>query len=727
MAILRFRAIEAAQSRQEQTVTPPASKISDYFGINVFDRKTMRAYLSPSSFKKLEAAIEKGEKIDGSLADTVASAMKNWAIERGATHFTHWFHPLRGSTAEKHSSFFRLDSEGRAIEEFKGTALVQQEPDASSFPSGGIRNTFEARGYSAWDPSSPAFLVESGGGKTLCIPSIFVAYTGEALDTKAPLLKSLELLSKSASAVCRFFDKNVTKVTATLGIEQEFFLIDKALYMARPDLMLSGRTLFGHSPARGQQLEDHYFGSIPARVKAFMQDFEIEALKLGIPITTRHNEVAPAQFECAPVFEEVNVAIDHNMLLMDIMSRVADRHNFRVLFHEKPFQGVNGSGKHNNWSMQTNTGKNLLSPTNKPKDNLQFLTFFVNTIKAVHDYSDLLRASIASDGNEYRLGANEAPPAIISVFIGEQLTRVLEELENNATVQIGKGDNMYMKLGIDKIPPILLDNTDRNRTSPFAFTGNKFEFRAVGSSANSALPMTTLNTIVANQLQIFHAEVEAAVEKGEKLELAIINILRRYITESKAIRFEGNNYSEEWKQEAQKRGLSNYRSTYDALQAAMSEHCKEVFVKNGIFTEVELEARHEIQLEKYAQQIQIESRLLGDLAMNNIVPSAIAYQQRLLETISQMRQIGLESETEVMVDTVRRIAKHVTLITHKVKAMINARKDANALDVAESAKSYSQSVKPYFDDIRYSIDKLELLIDDELWKMPKYRELLFIR
>ncbi|MCC5946633.1 MAG: glutamine synthetase III [Bernardetiaceae bacterium] len=727
MARIRFDALKVAQSRTQIDVTPPAKKISDYYGKSVFGKEAMRSYLASDTYKRLNLAIRRGERIDGQLADAVASALKSWAIEHGATHYTHWFQPLRGTTAEKHDAFFRLDGSGKAIEEFKGTMLVQQEPDASSFPSGGLRNTFEARGYTAWDPTSPAFLLKSGGGITLCIPSVFVAYTGQALDHKTPLLKSVEAINQAATAVCQFFDKNVKRVSATLGAEQEFFLVDKALFNARPDLVLCGRTLFGHSPARGQQLSDHYFGSIPPRVKAFMQAFEMQALQLGIPITTRHNEVAPGQYECAPIFEDMNVAVDHNLLLMDLMTRIANDHNFCVLFHEKPFAGVNGSGKHNNWALATDTGKNLLAPSTKPKDNLQFLTFFVNTIKAVHTHSDLVRASIASDGNDYRLGANEAPPAIISVFIGQQLSAVLDALENNADVSIDKGENMYMKLGLDKIPAILLDNTDRNRTSPFAFTGNKFEVRAVGSSANNATPMTVLNTIVADQLIAFKEEVDARVEKGEKREIAITNVLREYIKTSKDIRFEGNNYSAEWAEEAAKRGLSNIRNTPEALDQYLKPEAIALFERHNILTKPEIEARHEIEMEKYLMQLQIESRVLGDLAMNHAVPNAIKYQQRLIQTVKGMKELGLEEEAKMPLDTIRRISKHVGIITENVREMVKARKKANEFEVREAAEDYCKKVKPYFEIVRKSVDKLEILIDDELWSLPKYRELLFVR
>ncbi|GAB3202100.1 glutamine synthetase [Pontibacter aydingkolensis] len=730
MAIIRFKALELVSQRKPGEVTLPSHIISDYFGENVFGFDAMRATMSSEYFKKLVRTTEAGEKVDRNLADAVAAAMKTWAISKGATHYTHWFQPLTGSTAEKHDSFFDLTSDGEAIESFKGNALVQQEPDASSFPSGGIRNTFEARGYSAWDPSSPAFLIENAGTKTLCIPTIFVSYTGEALDYKTPLLKSLKLLNDAAVPVCQYFDKDVTKVSTTLGIEQEYFLVDKALYEARPDLIVSGRTLFGHIPAKGQQLEDHYFGSIPSRVHAFMVDFEKSAWKLGIPLRTRHNEVAPNQFECAPTYEDANLAVDHNQLLMDIMDRVAERHNFKVLLHEKPFKGVNGSGKHNNWALSTNTGTNLLSPGKKPKENLQFLTFFINTIKAVYTYDDLLRASIASASNDHRLGANEAPPAIMSVFIGQQLTAVLDEFERTSQVPIEKGDNMYLKLGIDRIPEVLRDNTDRNRTSPFAFTGNKFEFRAVGSSANSSSSMTVLNTIVANQLLEFRKTVDELIEnQGVKKEVAVIQVLREYVAESKRIRFEGNGYSKEWEEEAERRGLSNIKSTPLSLDVYEREDVVELFSKHGILTAVELKARHEILLEEYIKKIQIESRVMGDLAVNHVIPTAIAYQNKLIQNIRGLKDLGLEDEfTQTTLEAIKKMSRHITTIQKNVDAMIEARKVANKVeDVRERAIMYREEVFGYFDTIRYSVDKLELMVDDEDWPLIKYRELMFRR
>ncbi|WP_347159254.1 glutamine synthetase III [Pontibacter chitinilyticus] len=730
MAKLRFDALELVNQRNVGEVVATSSKISDYFGENVFGLEAMRTTMPSDYFKRLKKAIQSGEKVDRALADAVAAGMRTWAMSKGATHYTHWFQPLTGSTAEKHDSFFDLTPEGEAIENFKGSALVQQEPDASSFPNGGIRNTFEARGYSAWDPSSPAFLIENGSTKTLCIPTIFVAYTGEALDYKTPLLKSLKLLNDAAVPVCQYFDKDVTKVNTTLGIEQEYFLVDRALYDARPDLIMTGRTMFGHEPAKGQQLEDHYFGSIPTRVHAYMVDFERQALRLGIPLRTRHNEVAPNQFECAPTFEDANLAVDHNQLLMDIMDRVAERHNFKVLLHEKPFKGVNGSGKHNNWAMSTNTGVNLLSPGKKPKENLQFLVFFVNTIKAVYTYADLLRASIASASNDHRLGANEAPPAIMSVFVGQQLTAVLDELERTAKVPMEKGDNMYLKLGIDKIPEILRDNTDRNRTSPFAFTGNKFELRAVGSSANTSSPMTVLNTIVADQLMQFRKSVDELIDgQGMKKELAIIQILREYVGESKAIRFEGNGYSKEWEEEAERRGLSNIRTTPTALDVYSRPEVKELFTKYGIFTEVELHARHEILLEEYIKKIQIESRIMGDLAVNHVIPTAIIYQNKLIQNIRGLKELGLEDEyTQSTIESIKKMSKHISSIQKNVEDMIEARKVANKIeDVRERAIAYNEQVLYFFEPIRYSVDKLELMVNDEDWPLIKYRELLFRR
>ena len=728
MAVLRFKALELVDNRKPVEVPISSQKISEFYGKNVFGLEAMRTTMSGEYFKKLVNSVKHGTKVDRAVADAVAAAMKTWALSKGATHYTHWFQPLTGATAEKHDSFFDLNADGQAIENFKGSALVQQEPDASSFPNGGIRNTFEARGYTAWDPTSPAFIMDTYGAKTLCIPTVFVAYTGEALDYKTPLLKSLTFLERAAVDVCQYFDKDVTKVTATLGIEQEYFLVDRALFEARPDLVMTGRTLFGHTPAKGQQLEDHYFGSIPSRVHSFMIDFEQEALKLGIPLRTRHNEVAPNQFECAPTFEDANLAVDHNQLLMDLMGKVAERHNFKVLLHEKPFKGVNGSGKHNNWAISTDTGVNLLSPGKRPKENLQFLAFFVTTIMAVYKHADLLRASIASASNDHRLGANEAPPAIMSVFIGSQLDAVLNELENNSQIAIDKGDNLYLKLGIDKIPEILLDNTDRNRTSPFAFTGNKFEFRAVGSSANSSSAMTVLNAIVADQLIDFKQKIDVLIDKGKKKEVAIVEIIREYIKASKAIRFEGNGYSQEWEDEAASRGLSNVRTTPEALDFYITEQSEKLFIQNGIFSRVELHARHEILLEEYTKKIQIESRVLGDLANNHVIPTAIAYQNKLINNIKGLRDLGLDQGeyTEQTIESIKFISKHVNIIKKNVDDMVEARKVANRIeDARERAINYCNVVRAYFDVIRYSVDKLELMVDDEDWPLVKYREMLF--
>lgn len=730
MALLRFRALESSINRVPVVVTPPSAKVSDYYGVNVFDKEKMHKYLSKEVFKQVMEATNTLQRIDRKVAELVAAAMKSWAVSMGATHYTHWFQPLTGTTAEKHDAFFELSDDGRAIEGFSSSALVQQEPDASSFPSGGIRNTFEARGYTAWDPSSPAFIMESPSGRTLCIPTIFVSYTGETLDYKAPLLKALHALNQAAVPVCQYFDKNVTNVYSTLGIEQEYFLVDIDMYNARPDLEMTGRTLFGAEPAKGQQLEDHYFGSIPARVNSFMVDLEVESLKLGIPLKTRHNEVAPSQFECAPVFEDINLAVDHNQLLMDVMDKIARRHNFKVLLHEKPYAGINGSGKHNNWSISTNTGKNLLSPGNSPKSNLWFLTFFINTIRAVFEHADLLRASIASASNDHRLGANEAPPAIMSIFLGEQLSAVMDEIEKSVKdKKMTPEEKTALKLNIGKIPEILLDNTDRNRTSPFAFTGNKFEFRAVGSSANSALPMTILNTIVADQLKKFHAEVESIAKKGTKTDEAILKVLRKYIVESKAIRFEGNGYGDEWKKEAKKRGLSNVTTTPPALDAFVTKKSMDLFERNNIFSHRENEARHEIMLETYIKKIQIESRVMGSLAINHILPAAIKYQTLLVENVEGLKDIGMPKDTyAAQVELIKEISMHMAVIKKNVDEMIEARKKANAIsNVRTKAIAYCDKVKAHFDTLRYHVDKLELIVDDESWPLPKYREMVTIR
>jgi glutamine synthetase len=724
MPNIRFEALRAVLDREIPEVKTPSLKISDYFGANVFDKKKMKEYLSAEAYAGIVNSIDNGEPIPRDLADQVASSMRSWAMGKGATHYTHWFQPLTGTTAEKHDSFFEPTTDGGSIERFSGDALAQQEPDASSFPSGGIRNTFEARGYTAWDPSSPAFII----ARTLCIPTVFVSYTGEALDYKVPLLKALSTLDKAAVDVCHYFDKSIEKVNASLGIEQEYFLVDIALFNARPDLYLTGRTLFGHMSAKNQQLEDHYFGSIPGRAYAFMQDMETEALQLGIPLKTRHNEVAPSQFECAPIYEEINLAIDHNQLLMDIMDRVAKRHHFKVLLHEKPYAGINGSGKHNNWSMITNTGKNLLSPGKTPKNNLMFLTFFVNTIRAVHEHADLLRASIASVNNDHRLGANEAPPAIISIFLGSQLNDVLDEIDTSRLSKKIKEENSLWQ-GIPKITNILRDNTDRNRTSPFAFTGNKFELRAVGSSANSASPMTILNLIVADQLKKFKYDVDKLIKKGEKKDVALMTIIKRYIKESRSIRFEGNGYSEEWEKEAEARGLANVKTTPKALDALVSEKAEALFAETGVFTKREADARHEILLDSFYKKLQIEARVMGELTMNIIIPAAIAYQSKLVENVKGLKDIGLDKSTyEAQVDIITKIAEHINFIKTNVEAMVNERKKANAIeDLRDRAIDYDEKVKTYFAPIRYHVDKLEQLVDDQLWPLPKFRELLFIR
>jgi len=719
MAILRFNAVQEAGSRQPLSIELPSNKVSDYFGSASFGIAQMQATLAPDVFKEVKYCIDKGKKINIETANAVAAAVKSWAIDNGISHYTHWFQPLTGATAEKHDAFFDYMSK---IEKFKGSALVQQEPDASSFPSGGIRQTFEARGYTAWDPSSPMFK----WGSTLCIPTIFVSYTGEALDVKAPLLKALEAVDKAATRVCKYFDRDINKVTASLGCEQEYFVVDKALYNARPDLVMCGRSVFGHAPARGQQLEDHYFGAIPRRVFAFMQDFEIECHKLSIPVTTRHNEVAPSQFEVAPLFEEVNVATDHNMLMMDVMRRVAEKHELAVLFHEKPFANINGTGKHNNWSLITNTGINLFQPTSSARENLLFLTFFINTIAAVFKYADILRASIASAGNDFRLGANEAPPAIISVFIGEQLTEVLQELEKNGNIKIEKGDNMYMKLGIDKIPEIILDNTDRNRTSPFAFTGNKFEFRAVGGNANPGIAMTALNTIVAKQLEDFREKVDGLIAKGKEKRLAIIEVLRKLITESKNVLFEGDGYSEDWVIEAKKRGLDNVKDTPEALDALITKKSKEVFGAFNVLSERELEARNEILWENYIRKVQIEARVMGDLALNHVIPTAVKYQMKLIDAAKGLKDIGLDNSS--MLAMINKVSEHIDAVRIGALDMIEERKKSNEIEHSrEKAIAYCHNIKhKYFDKIRYHVDKLELFVDDEDWPLVKYREMLFI-
>jgi glutamine synthetase len=728
MATKRLRAYQDVLNRKPNPIEFDG-KLSDLYAKNVFHADVMREYLPSETYKSMMEAINNGTRLDRKNADQVASAMKDWSISKGATHYTHWFQPLTGATAEKHDAFFKPTGPGRAIERFDGDLLVQQEPDASSFPNGGIRNTFEARGYTAWDPSSPAFVI----GKTLCIPTIFISYTGESLDVKMPLLKALHAVDEAAVAVCQYFDKNVTKVNATLGWEQEYFLIDKALFNARPDLIMTGRALFGHAPAKGQQLEDHYFGSIPERVTAFMREFEMESLLLGIPVTTRHNEVAPNQFECAPIFEECNLANDHNLLLMDLMEKIAIKHDFRVLLHEKPFAGVNGSGKHNNWSLSTNTGVNLLAPGKNPKSNLQFLTFFVNTIKAIHDNADLLRACIASAGNDHRLGANEAPPAIISAFIGSQLSSLLDDIEKN--VKAGKmtpQDKTELKLNIGKIPQILLDNTDRNRTSPFAFTGNKFEFRAVGSSANCGSSMIVLNTIMANQLIEFKKLVDARIDKGESKDEAILKELQSLIKQSKKIRFEGNGYGDEWVKEAEKRGLSNLKDTPRALKVWHDKNVVKLFDKMNVLSPRELEARQEIEFENYCLKIQIESRLMGDITQNYFIPAAVEYQNKLIQNAQGLMSVlgekaGKEA-AKAQISLIERVSLHLNAMKSASDVMLENRKKANKIDGAEKkALAYCDTVKVHFDEIRYHADKLELLVDDELWPLPKFREMLFTR
>ncbi len=728
MSTLRFHAIKKSLANKPVLVEEKERR-SELFGKNVFNENTMRQYLTKDAFQSVMNAIQFGKKIDRNIADQVSSSMKDWALSKGVTHYTHWFQPLTGITAEKHDAFFETIGNGMAIEKFGGTQLVQQEPDASSFPNGGIRNTFEARGYTAWDPTSPAFIY----GTTLCIPTIFISYTGEALDYKTPLLRALNAVDNAATDVCKYFDKNVKKVTSSLGWEQEYFLIDKLLAASRPDIALTGRTLLGHTSAKGQQLDDHYFGAIPTRALNFMRELETECMLLGIPVKTRHNEVAPNQFELAPIYEEANLAVDHNSLLMDIMGRVASRHNFKVLFHEKPFEGINGSGKHNNWSLSTDTGVNLLAPGKTPMSNLQFLTFFINTIKAVHEHEELLRASIASASNDHRLGANEAPPAIISVFIGEQLTKVLDELEGVTKGKLSPEEKTELKLNVvGKIPDVLLDNTDRNRTSPFAFTGNKFEFRAVGSLANCGNPMTVLNTIVAKQLIDFKKEVDLLIEKKDlKKDEAVFNVLREYIKSTKAILFEGNGYGKAWEDEAKKRGLSNNKTTPEALKAKISKKSIALFEEMNVMSKIESQARYEIEMEAYIMHIQIEGRVLGDIARNHIVPTAVKYQNVLIENVKGLKEIFEEkfrSVSKEQINLIEEISSHIENIHANVTKMTNERKKANTIDdIEQKALAYCHKVRPLFDDIRKHCDKLELLVDDEIWPLTKYRELLFTR
>jgi glutamine synthetase len=730
MAELRFSALREVFNREPVEVITPSKIVSEYFGENVFDLPKMEHYLSKEAYKVVKRAINEGKSLNRQEADQVATGLKAWAIGKGVTHYTHWFHPLTDGTAEKHDGFIEVGENGQIVENFSGEVLVQSEPDASSFPSGGIRNTFEARGYTAWDVSSPVFIV----GTTLCIPTIFVSYTGEALDYKAPLLKALSELDRAAVDVCQYFDKDVTKVIGTLGVEQEYFLIDEALYYARPDLMLAERTLMGHQSSKDQQLSDHYFGSIPERVMSFMEDFECESYKLGIPVKTRHNEVAPNQFECAPIFEEVNLAVDHNQLLMDIMKRVARKHKFRVLFHEKPFAGINGSGKHNNWSMATNTGINLLSPGKNPKTNLQFLTFLVNVIKAVNDNNEVLRASVMNESNSYRLGGHEAPPAIISVFVGTYLTNMLEDIAKKVTDRkMTPAQKTELKLGIGKIPEILLDNTDRNRTSPFAFTGNRFEFRAVGSSANCSASMIVLNAAVAHQLTQFKKDVDLIIiKKGRNKDEAIFQVLKKYILESERVLFEGDGYSKEWHQEAQGRGLSNIVSVPESISRYLTEKSRNLLIGSGIFTHKELESRVEVEYEKFTKKVQIEARVLGDLAINHIVPTAIRYMTSLLDNVKSLKEVFNDTEFERLAgarkEVIVTISDHISNIKKLVNEMIEERKKANVIeDSYKMALAYENNVKPYLEEIRTHIDKLELIVDNEIWPLPKYRELLFTR
>lgn len=730
MSISRFGALDTIINRSNydlEYVEIPDSKISEFFGCNVFNDKAMQKYLTPKAYTEVKEAISTGQKLSREQADVVADGMKRWAMEMGATHYTHWFQPLTGRTAEKHDSFFTLTPDGQVLEEFDGDTLVQQEPDGSSFPGGGLRSTFEARGYTAWDPSSAAFIFEVGEGRTLCIPTIFVTYGGESLDYKLPLLKSQAYIEEAAVPVCQYFDPAVTHVKTTLGWEQEYFLVDEALFNARPDLVLTGRTLLGKHSPKGQQLDDHYFGSIPERVFAYMRDLETECHKLGIPVRTRHNEVGPGQYELAPMFEETNLAVDHNQLLMDLMDRVAARHKLRVLLHEKPFAGVNGSGKHNNWSMATNTGKNLLSPGKKPGMNLRFLTFFVATIQAVYKHADLLRASVASASNDHRLGANEAPPAIISVFIGDTLTKVLDDIEKGEDQGIS-GVKDILDL-LSKIPNLELDNTDRNRTSPFAFTGNKFEIRMVGSTMNCAAPMTIMNTIVGKQLKDFYEEVEGLKNGGKSQEDAIFEVIRKYVIESKAIRFEGDGYSDEWREEAAKRGLGNTPNTPDALDAYVSKSSKDLFLESGVFTEKELDAHYEVMCENYILKLQIESRTISELVLNHIIPAAVKYQTILAENVKTLKEAGMdESSFEAQKEILTGISMHINGVKKGVDKIYAAIEAADSHEHAEKqAKAYATEVKPVMDEIRDHADQLEYLVDDTEWPLVKYRELMFMR
>lgn len=728
MSKLRFRVVETAFKKQAAEVPAPAERPSDYFGQNVFNRAKMFKYLTEKAYERITDCIDNGTPLDRETADAVAAGMKKWAIEMGATHYTHWFHPLTEGTAEKHDAFVEHDGKGGMVEEFSGKLLIQQEPDASSFPNGGIRNTFEARGYSAWDPSSPAFIV----GDTLCIPTVFIAYTGESLDYKAPLLKALEAVNKAAVDVCHYFNPDVKKVYAYLGWEQEYFLVDEGLYAARPDLLLTGRTLMGHESSKNQQLEDHYFGAIPTRVLEFMKDLEIEALKLGIPLKTRHNEVAPNQFELAPIFEECNLANDHNLLVMALMRKISRKHGFRVLLHEKPFKGVNGSGKHNNWSLGTDTGILLMAPGKTPEENLRFITFIVNVLMAAYHHNGLLKASISSATNAHRLGANEAPPAIISSFLGTQLSKVLEHLEKSEPEDLMLAGKQGMKLDIARIPELLIDNTDRNRTSPFAFTGNRFEFRAVGSEANCASAMLALNAAVAEQLKTFKAEVDAKIADGKETFAAILEVLRKDIKECKAIHFDGNGYSDEWKAEAARRGLDCETSVPVIFDNYLKESSVRMFESTGVMTRKELEARNEVKWETYTKKIQIEARVLGDLAMNHIIPTATKYQTSLIDNVYKMKDLFPADKASVLssrnLEIIEDIANRTNFIKEKVDEMVEARKVANKIESErEKAIAYHDKIVPMLEAIRYHIDKLELVVDDQIWTLPKYRELLFIR
>lgn len=728
MKNFRFRAVEKVLERKSIEVNFPSNRVSDYFGQQTFDSETMMEYLPPEAYDAVMQDIEKGIRIDRKIADQVASAMKSWAISKGASHYTHWFQPLTGTTAEKHDSFIGLKNK-KAIVEFQGGTLIQQEPDASSFPSGGIRNTFEARGYTAWDPTSPAFILDN----TLCIPTVFVAYTGECLDFKTPVLRSVEALDQHALKVARLFNPEIEIVKPTLGWEQEYFLVDAALCAARPDLMLVGRTLFGHASAKDQQMSDHYFGAIHERTVNFMKELEIEAHKLGIPLKTRHNEVAPSQFECAPIYEEVNVAVDHNLLLMHLIQKIARKHHFVALLQEKPYAGINGSGKHNNWSLEADGKINLLTPGKTEHSNLRFLAFIVAVLKAVNDYEEILRASIASASNDLRLGGHEAPPAIMSVFIGSQLTKTLSELEAaKSREEFVSQPQLGKNLDIAMIPEILLDNTDRNRTSPFAFTGNKFEFRAVGSTMNPASPMFVLNTIIADALEQFNADVEKKMSEGIGKEIAIFETLQSFSKASQNIRFEGNNYSEEWVKEAEKRGLTNHSNTYDAMQVVKHENTCELFEKHEVFNRTELFARYEIMMESFTKSIQIESRLMGDMAVNHIVPTAIKYQNVLIQNAQGLKDV-LDSKTfsqlaKNQIQNIKEISEHIEEIKTGVEEMIEERRKANRLtNTSEKAEAYAKKVRPYLDQIRECVDKLELMVDDEIWPLPKYRELLFLK